>query len=49
MYSSDKLVNELKKIVQAGREKLLLKRSERVRPLLDDKIILGWNALMNTA
>ncbi len=42
-------VNELKKIVQAGREKLLLKRSERVRPLLDDKIILGWNALMNTA
>ena len=24
-------------------------RGKRVRPLLDDKIILGWNALMNTA
>ena len=24
-------------------------RNKRIRPLLDDKIILGWNALMNTA
>jgi uncharacterized protein YyaL (SSP411 family) len=24
-------------------------RGTRVRPLLDDKIILGWNALMNSA
>ncbi len=31
------------------KKKLLEKRSERVRPGLDDKIILGWNALMTTA
>ncbi|MBL7746640.1 MAG: thioredoxin domain-containing protein, partial [Chitinophagaceae bacterium] len=28
---------------------LLAHRNKRIRPLLDDKIILGWNALMNTA
>ena len=28
---------------------LLQKRNERIKPLLDDKIILSWNALMNTA
>ena len=28
---------------------MLKKRNERVRPQTDDKIILGWNALMNTA
>ena len=31
------------------REKLLAARSARIRPGLDDKTILGWNALMNTA
>ena len=31
------------------RKKLLEKREERTRPLLDDKILLGWNALMNLA
>ena len=35
--------------VNRGREKLLNARSGRIRPQLDDKIILGWNALMNTA
>ncbi|MFN8265918.1 MAG: thioredoxin domain-containing protein [Chitinophagaceae bacterium] len=30
-------------------EKLYQVRSVRIRPLLDDKIILGWNALMNQA
>ncbi len=30
-------------------KQLLLYRSKRVRPQLDDKILLGWNALMNTA
>jgi uncharacterized protein len=29
--------------------KLLQYRNKRIRPLLDDKILLGWNALMNTA
>jgi uncharacterized protein YyaL (SSP411 family) len=28
---------------------LLLQREKRVRPQLDNKILLGWNALMNTA
>ena len=42
-------VEEFKKVVKNNREKLLNKRKERIRPLLDDKIILGWNALMNTA
>jgi len=28
---------------------LLQHRNTRVRPLLDDKMLLGWNALMNTA
>ena len=40
---------ELISIIQIGREKLLLERSKRERPGLDDKIILGWNALMNIA
>ena len=31
------------------REKLLKAREQRVRPRLDDKILLGWNALMITA
>jgi uncharacterized protein YyaL (SSP411 family) len=31
------------------REKLLEARGKRIRPLLDDKILLGWNALMITA
>ena len=39
----------LENLLKTGRERLLEKRNTRVRPLLDDKIILGWNALMNTA
>jgi uncharacterized protein len=35
--------------LQAAREKLLAHRSLRIRPALDDKILLGWNALMNMA
>lgn len=29
--------------------RLMARRAERVRPGLDDKMILGWNALMNSA
>jgi uncharacterized protein YyaL (SSP411 family) len=31
------------------KKKLMKVRDKRIRPLLDDKIILGWNALMNKA
>ena len=40
---------ELVFLLQRGKKTLLAERSKRVRPLLDDKILLGWNALMNTA
>lgn len=40
---------ELNKVLHRCREKLMQARSKRIRPLLDDKVILGWNALMNTA
>jgi uncharacterized protein YyaL (SSP411 family) len=40
---------DVKQIFEKGKKKLLKKRNQRVCPLLDDKIILGWNALMNTA
>lgn len=32
-----------------GIKKLMTRRSNRIRPALDDKVILGWNALMNVA
>ncbi|MBO9620571.1 MAG: thioredoxin domain-containing protein [Niabella sp.] len=40
---------KLETILEKGRQQLLAVRAHRVRPALDDKIILGWNALMNTA
>jgi uncharacterized protein YyaL (SSP411 family) len=39
----------LKEILDRGIEKLMQQREKRVRPQLDDKVLLGWNALMNTA
>jgi uncharacterized protein YyaL (SSP411 family) len=39
----------LQQLLQRCREKLLQQREGRIRPLLDDKILLGWNALMNSA
>ena len=35
--------------LQQSKKSLLEKRNKRIRPLLDDKILLGWNALMNIA
>jgi uncharacterized protein YyaL (SSP411 family) len=40
-------IEKIQSIVKTGKEKLLSERSKRTRPGLDDKIILGWNALMN--
>ncbi len=38
-----------KKEFEKNRQMLLANRDKRIRPGLDDKILLGWNALMNTA
>jgi len=40
---------ELEKIIERGKGILLSKRNIRTRPGLDDKILLGWNALMISA
>ena len=37
----------LANVIQEGKAKLLQERSKRVRPQLDDKVLLNWNALMN--
>jgi uncharacterized protein len=42
-------VPELKATLAKGKKILLEARNKRVRPGLDDKIILGWNALLNTS
>jgi uncharacterized protein len=39
----------VEKTLQQCLAKLLFERNKRVRPLTDDKILLGWNALMVTA
>jgi uncharacterized protein YyaL (SSP411 family) len=36
-------------MLKASKQKLLQERQKRIPPLLDNKIILGWNALMNIA
>ncbi|GGH80000.1 hypothetical protein HNQ91_004950 [Filimonas zeae] len=40
---------ELADKIQQWKQLLMPVRSQRIRPLLDDKILLGWNLLMNTA
>jgi len=42
-------VDKLKKLLAKGNDNLFEKRKDRIRPSLDDKVILGWNALMNKA
>ena len=39
----------LKEILRICRDILFEQRSKRVRPQLDDKILLGWNSMMNIA
>ncbi len=41
--------NELKENMRTCREMLFEKRAKRVKPGLDDKILLSWNALMISA
>jgi len=40
---------ELSEAVQRGRERLLTRRSRRIRPGLDNKVLLAWNALFLVA
>lgn len=42
-------LEKTKELLAKGTQQLLKKREERKRPLFDDKILLGWNALMNKA
>ncbi len=42
-------VDVLNKQLKSSREKLLENRSKRIRPSLDDKILLNWNALQCSA
>lgn len=44
-YDQDTVLQQL----TAARQLLLEQRSKRIRPLLDDKKLMGWNALMITA
>jgi len=41
--------NDFAQAIEILLQKLKQVRSKRIKPLLDDKIILGWNALMLTA
>ena len=42
-------LEDLRQLILICKEKLLVERNKRVRPNLDDKIVLGWNALLNMA
>lgn len=42
-------IDEVSRLITAGKKALFYKRSERIRPRLDDKILTAWNGLMLTA
>jgi uncharacterized protein YyaL (SSP411 family) len=39
----------LNQLLEESKKKLFERRSSRIRPMLDDKMLLEWNALMNKA
>lgn len=47
--NNDLDVFDLKKRLKTAREQLFLERDKRIKPSLDDKILLSWNALMISA
>ena len=42
-------IGETKELLESCRVRLLAERQNRIKPLLDDKKLLGWNAMMVTA
>lgn len=42
-------INDFQSYLNKAKAKLMEVRNKRVKPGLDDKIILGWNSLMNSA
>jgi uncharacterized protein YyaL (SSP411 family) len=40
---------EMEALLESGKRRLLEARGKRIRPLLDDKQLLNWNALINKA
>ncbi|MBI2731309.1 MAG: thioredoxin domain-containing protein [Sphingobacteriales bacterium] len=42
-------INQLTEQLKFCKQKILLQRNKRTRPATDDKVLLGWNALMNIA
>ncbi len=49
-YESNAMIsNDFKKKLKTIHQTLIEIRNERIKPLTDDKILLGWNALMNKA
>ena len=42
-------IEDAKKVIANSKEKLHTERNKRIRPGTDDKILLGWNALLITA
>ncbi|ANH79968.1 hypothetical protein A8C56_02345 [Niabella ginsenosidivorans] len=51
LFAAEHAVSEalLEALLERGRKKLQAEREKRISPALDDKVILGWNALMNGA
>ncbi len=49
LYTKHFIKEDAFELLESCKQKLLQYRANRVRPLLDDKILLGWNALMITA
>lgn len=41
--------NDLRGTIERGKKILLEERNKRIHPSLDDKLLLSWNALMNSA
>ncbi|MGH2566323.1 MAG: thioredoxin domain-containing protein, partial [Ginsengibacter sp.] len=50
-FSSNRNLNaeHFQRLLKSCSQKLLIERKKRIPPMTDDKIILGWNALMNFA